>query len=89
MNHSQAFGRTPLTNISPKKTWEGALAGLAGCIATSVVLSKIFCWPSSLLRLLFSSFRVLHTKIKSKLALSVRNKRYSPSFFGSRSPCLQ
>lgn len=49
MNHSQAFGRTPLTNISPKKTWEGALAGLAGCIATSVVLSKIFCWPSSLL----------------------------------------
>lgn len=50
----QAFGRTPLTDISPKKTWEGAIAGLAGCIATSVVLSKIFCWPTSLLRYLFS-----------------------------------
>lgn len=46
----QAFGRTPLTNISPKKTWEGALAGLGGCIATSVVLSQTFCWPTSTLR---------------------------------------
>uniref|UniRef100_A0A0V0IJ48 Phosphatidate cytidylyltransferase n=1 Tax=Solanum chacoense TaxID=4108 RepID=A0A0V0IJ48_SOLCH len=45
----KAFGRTPLTNISPKKTWEGALAGLGGCIATSVVLSRMFCWPTSTL----------------------------------------
>ncbi|KAK3033783.1 hypothetical protein RJ639_034225 [Escallonia herrerae] len=45
----KAFGRTPLTDISPKKTWEGALAGLGGCLATSVVLSKIFCWPASVL----------------------------------------
>ncbi|KAK9274418.1 hypothetical protein L1049_019233 [Liquidambar formosana] len=45
----KAFGRTPLTSISPKKTWEGAIAGLGGCIATSVILSKIFCWPTSLL----------------------------------------
>ncbi|MCD9641994.1 Phosphatidate cytidylyltransferase 5, chloroplastic [Datura stramonium] len=45
----KAFGRTPLTDISPKKTWEGALAGLGGCIATSVVLSKMFCWPTSIL----------------------------------------
>ncbi|XP_048132083.1 phosphatidate cytidylyltransferase 5, chloroplastic-like isoform X2 [Rhodamnia argentea] len=46
----KAFGRTPLTSISPKKTWEGTVVGLGGCIATSVILSKIFCWPSSLLR---------------------------------------
>nr|XP_043621202.1 phosphatidate cytidylyltransferase 4, chloroplastic-like [Erigeron canadensis] len=45
----KAFGRTPLTRISPKKTWEGAIAGLAGCIATSVLLSKIFSWPTSIL----------------------------------------
>ncbi|WMV11245.1 hypothetical protein MTR67_004630 [Solanum verrucosum] len=45
----KAFGRTPLTKISPKKTWEGALAGLGGCIATSVVLSRTFCWPTSTL----------------------------------------
>ncbi|XP_074274223.1 phosphatidate cytidylyltransferase 4, chloroplastic-like [Silene latifolia] len=44
----KAFGRTPLTNISPKKTWEGAVIGLAGCVATSFILSKIFCWPKSL-----------------------------------------
>ncbi|XP_043717156.1 phosphatidate cytidylyltransferase 4, chloroplastic-like isoform X2 [Telopea speciosissima] len=45
----KTFGRTPLTNISPKKTWEGAIAGLAGCIATALILSKILHWPTSLL----------------------------------------
>ncbi|KDP28795.1 hypothetical protein JCGZ_14566 [Jatropha curcas] len=45
----KVFGRTQLTSISPKKTWEGTIAGLGGCIATSVILSKIFCWPTSLL----------------------------------------
>lgn len=45
----KAFGRTPLTRISPKKTWEGTITGLGGCVATSVILSKIFCWPTSLL----------------------------------------
>ncbi|KAG7013789.1 Phosphatidate cytidylyltransferase 4, chloroplastic, partial [Cucurbita argyrosperma subsp. argyrosperma] len=45
----KAFGKTPLTNISPKKTWEGTIMGLGGCIATSVILSKILCWPSSMI----------------------------------------
>ncbi|KAI3449096.1 hypothetical protein Pfo_005761 [Paulownia fortunei] len=45
----KAFGRTPLTIISPKKTWEGALAGLGGCIATTVLLANILCWPTSVL----------------------------------------
>ncbi|OVA09805.1 Phosphatidate cytidylyltransferase [Macleaya cordata] len=45
----KTFGRTPLTNISPKKTWEGAIAGLSGCIATALMLSKVLCWPTSLL----------------------------------------
>lgn len=48
----QAFGRTPLTAISPKKTWEGVAAGLGGCIATSVLLSRILSWPPSFLRYL-------------------------------------
>ncbi|KAH1225687.1 Phosphatidate cytidylyltransferase 4, chloroplastic [Glycine max] len=41
----KAFGRTPLTSVSPKKTWEGTIIGFCGCIITSVVLSKIFSWP--------------------------------------------
>ncbi|PWZ27951.1 Phosphatidate cytidylyltransferase 4, chloroplastic [Zea mays] len=45
----RAFGRTPLTNISPKKTLEGALAGLAGCVLTTVLLSTALRWPRSLL----------------------------------------
>ncbi|KAK2386611.1 Phosphatidate cytidylyltransferase 4, chloroplastic [Trifolium repens] len=43
----KTFGRTPLTNISPKKTWEGTIIGFCGCIVTSVVLSKVFSWPLS------------------------------------------
>uniref|UniRef100_A0A0A0KFQ2 Phosphatidate cytidylyltransferase n=1 Tax=Cucumis sativus TaxID=3659 RepID=A0A0A0KFQ2_CUCSA len=46
----KAFGKTPLTNVSPKKTWEGTIMGLGGCIATSVILSKILSWPSSMIR---------------------------------------
>ncbi|XP_020113239.1 phosphatidate cytidylyltransferase 4, chloroplastic-like [Ananas comosus] len=45
----RAFGRTPLTNISPKKTLEGAFAGLTGCIIITVLLSKILSWPTSLI----------------------------------------
>ncbi|GAU18687.1 hypothetical protein TSUD_125200 [Trifolium subterraneum] len=43
----KTFGRTPLTSISPKKTWEGTFIGFCGCIVTSVVLSKVFSWPTS------------------------------------------
>ncbi|CAL4971672.1 unnamed protein product [Urochloa decumbens] len=43
----RAFGRTPLTSISPKKTLEGALAGLAGCVLTTVLLSTVLRWPRS------------------------------------------
>lgn len=48
----QAFGRTPLTSISPKKTWEGTFAGLVGCIVITLLLSKSLSWPQSLFRLL-------------------------------------
>ncbi|CAN8318592.1 unnamed protein product [Cochlearia groenlandica] len=44
----KAFGRTPLTSISPKKTWEGTIAGLVGCIAITILLSKSLSWPQSL-----------------------------------------
>ncbi|KAG2258757.1 hypothetical protein Bca52824_078051 [Brassica carinata] len=41
----KAFGKTPLISISPKKTWEGAVAGLVGCITVTVLLSKSLSWP--------------------------------------------
>ncbi|KAL1207390.1 Phosphatidate cytidylyltransferase 4 [Cardamine amara subsp. amara] len=44
----KAFGRTPLTSISPKKTWEGTFTGFVGCIGMTVLLSKSLCWPQSL-----------------------------------------
>ncbi|XP_020579293.1 phosphatidate cytidylyltransferase 4, chloroplastic-like [Phalaenopsis equestris] len=54
----RAFGRTPLTSISPKKTLEGAFAGLIGCIAVAITLSRILSWPSSLLSA--SAFGILN-----------------------------
>ncbi|KAK8936794.1 hypothetical protein KSP39_PZI012765 [Platanthera zijinensis] len=45
----RAFGRTPLTSISPKKTFEGAFTGLIGCLGVAITLSRILSWPSSLL----------------------------------------
>lgn len=33
-----AIGRTPLTTISPKKSWEGTLAGLAGAVLAAALL---------------------------------------------------
>eukprot|EP00878_Enallax_costatus_P004596 GHUV01004838.1.p1 GENE.GHUV01004838.1~~GHUV01004838.1.p1 ORF type:complete len:411 (+),score=62.29 GHUV01004838.1:225-1457(+) len=41
------LGRTKLTDISPKKTVEGAVGGLASSIATAVLFWKLFSWPAS------------------------------------------
>ncbi|KAL8142576.1 hypothetical protein V2J09_015626 [Rumex salicifolius] len=54
----KAFGRTPLITISPKKTWEGAFIGLAGCVFTSIILSKILYWPKSVISMI--AFGVLN-----------------------------
>lgn len=41
------LGRTKLTDISPKKTVEGAVGGLASAMAVSVALQQLFGWPGS------------------------------------------
>lgn len=43
------LGRTKLTDISPKKTVEGAIGGLASAIATAVLFWKLFSWPGNVL----------------------------------------
>ncbi|GLJ13555.1 hypothetical protein SUGI_0215230 [Cryptomeria japonica] len=45
----KTFGRTPLTSVSPKKTWEGAFAGFGTSLAVTIVLFKILSWPTSFL----------------------------------------
>lgn len=39
------FGRTPLSDISPKKTVEGAIFGVAASTAVAVVSSYYLAWP--------------------------------------------
>lgn len=46
----QAMGRTPLSEVSPKKTLEGAACGLSASVAVSVVLARLFQWPTSISR---------------------------------------
>jgi phosphatidate cytidylyltransferase len=41
----KAFGRTPLTNISPNKTVEGALFGLGSSVLIGVLGAKSSQWP--------------------------------------------
>lgn len=49
----QIFGRTPLTVVSPKKTLEGAFAGFGASVVVTIILSKVFNWPTSFLRYFF------------------------------------
>lgn len=42
------LGRTKLTDISPKKTVEGALGGLASAVAVAVLFWKLFSWPGNI-----------------------------------------
>lgn len=53
----KTFGRTPLTVVSPKKTLEGAFAGFSASVAVTILLSKVFNWPTSFLSA--SAFGVL------------------------------
>lgn len=41
------LGRTKLTDISPKKTVEGAVGGLASAVVTALALRLVFSWPGS------------------------------------------
>lgn len=46
------FGRTPLTDISPKKTREGAVGGIIGAIGLTVLVSLFFETGLPLVRLI-------------------------------------
>ncbi len=41
------LGRTKLTDISPKKTVEGAVGGLASSVAAALLLWRLLGWPGS------------------------------------------
>ncbi|MEL6385053.1 MAG: phosphatidate cytidylyltransferase [Cyanobacteria bacterium J06626_18] len=41
----RSLGRTPLSNISPKKTVEGAVSGIVASILVAVVGAALLAWP--------------------------------------------
>jgi len=45
----RAFGKTPLIALSPKKTVEGAVAGMTGAMTLAVMFNFVFGWPGSYL----------------------------------------
>jgi phosphatidate cytidylyltransferase len=42
------LGRTKLTEISPKKTVEGAIGGLASSVLVAAIFWQVFGWPGSM-----------------------------------------
>jgi phosphatidate cytidylyltransferase len=42
------LGRTKLTEISPKKTVEGAIGGLASAVLVAALFWQLFGWPGSM-----------------------------------------
>jgi CDP-diglyceride synthetase len=43
----RSLGRTKLTDVSPKKTVEGAVGGLASSIGMALLLHKLVAWPAA------------------------------------------
>lgn len=43
----KTLGRTKLTDISPKKTVEGAIGGLVSSVGAAVALWKLTSWPAT------------------------------------------
>ena len=43
----KTLGRTKLTEISPKKTVEGAIGGLASSVVVAMAVSRLTLWPAT------------------------------------------
>lgn len=43
----RSLGRTKLTDISPKKTVEGAAGGMAAAVAVTLASWRLFAWPAT------------------------------------------
>ena len=65
------IGKTPLTKISPKKTWEGTIGGIIITIIVAALYSKItmcqFYWPWVFVAGISAIFGTLGDLLESKL----------------------
>jgi phosphatidate cytidylyltransferase len=81
MNDTMAYltgsliGRTPLTRISPKKTWEGTIGGIVLCVVIMAFLypfafsatNSTLCWITGSIALVTALFGTLGDLLESKL----------------------
>lgn len=89
----KSLGRTKLTEISPKKTVEGALGGMFSSVAVSLLLSQLLNWPASALAAAAFGVLVFFSSIFGDLIESIMKRdaemKVNISFVGRLAVCLQ
>lgn len=60
------FGRTPLIQVSPKKTWEGFIGGGVATVICGIVVSSFLLY-TCMNKIIFFVFIKLYTKQSLKL----------------------
>eukprot|EP00198_Chlamydomonas_reinhardtii_P001771 XP_001691107.1 phosphatidate cytidylyltransferase [Chlamydomonas reinhardtii] len=70
----KSLGRTKLTDISPKKTVEGAAGGLAAAVATALGSWALFGWPGSPLAAVVLGVMVFFSSLFGDLIESIMKR---------------
>ncbi|KXZ49904.1 hypothetical protein GPECTOR_19g355 [Gonium pectorale] len=70
----KALGRTKLTDISPKKTVEGAAGGMAAAIAVALGARALFAWPSTPLAAVVLGVMVFFSSLFGDLIESIMKR---------------
>ena len=70
----KSFGRTRLSDISPKKTVEGAIFGILGSMVVAAVGAQILSWPHALISGLFLGLVIGITSLLGDLTESMMKR---------------
>ncbi len=79
------FGKTPLTSVSPKKTWEGTIGGMVLAVATITVCGYFFL-DADVIQLIIISMLICITGIYGDLFESILKRKANVKDSGNIMP---